>query len=528
VAVGQAPELGTPPTTSEQPFVSPQPAIEPQPAIASQQGLATVGWEEGRKGVGKRALVFGEVVDVGGTPNIQFINFSKTDRNAFKLVIQSRNFEKFPASLSDAYLGKKVVADGFVTLYNGNPQIVLTRPEQIQVVDTFPEVFLPAEGSVAVGDEIRIATCNMLNLFDAVDDPYTNDEGTPEKPRVELETLAQRLRGLNADVIAMQEVESRGYLQRFLDIFLADMGYRYVVHFEGNDMRGIDVCLVSRVPVARVISHRHLTFPAEPPRTGEEHFQRDLLCVELTPEKGDSFEVWVVHLKSKGGESQESEPIRMAEAKAIRRIADARLSENPDLPFVICGDFNDTWDSPSLRTIVGTGSGVLRAFFDEKPEAERITYNLEPHRSMIDFLLCSPAMAQRYVAGSFELEDGSPDTTGSDHNPVMCRFKAFRQPSESTAEIGTAESTVARGQDQPQLDPPSTLRTATRETIRDASTEAPSDESISAEGSNPPFPMMRTKTSRLLITGLLIGALGGLYMRLLNRKSPSRKENLRR
>lgn len=478
------------------------------PAIAPQDALPVLEWTESRKAVGKRAIVFGEVVDVGGTANIQFINFSKTDRAAFKLVIQSRNFEKFPRSLPEAYLGKKIQAEGFITLYNGNPQIVLNTPDQIQVVESFPQKFIPAGSSVEVGDEIKIATCNVLNLFDAVDDPYANDEGTPEKPKEELMGLAQRLRGLNADIVAMQEVESRGYLQRFLDVFLPDLGYQYVVHYEGNDLRGIDVCLISRVPVGRVTSHRHMAFPAEPPRTGSERFQRDLLCVELKPEKGDSFEVWVVHLKSKGGEAEESEPIRMAEAKAIRRIADERLAADPNLSFVVCGDFNDTWDSNALKAIVGSGNDALSAFFEEKPVEQRVTYNLEPHRSMIDFLLCSPGMARRFVVGSYELEDGSPQTTGSDHNPVMSRFRAFAAGVPAAAHAGVDSSQVARGQGE--LEPPSTLRTASRASPDVLSTK-----------SNEEKERPRTSPQRLVLAGILIGILGGLYVRLLSRrKSP--------
>ena len=89
----------------------------------------------------------------------------------------------------------------------------------------------------------------------------------------------------------------------------------------------------------------------------------------------------------------------------------------------MCGDFNDEWDSPTLKTIVGSGSTGLQSFADELPADQRITYNKEPYRSMIDFILCTPGMAQRYVKGSFAIRAGTVESSGSDHNPVLARFR---------------------------------------------------------------------------------------------------------
>ena len=88
-----------------------------------------------------------------------------------------------------------------------------------------------------------------------------------------------------------------------------------------------------------------------------------------------------------------------------------------------CGDFNDDWGSPTLKTIVGSGSTGLKCFADELPSDQRITYNKEPYRSMIDFILCAPGMAERYVKGSFAIRAGTVESSGSDHNPVLARFR---------------------------------------------------------------------------------------------------------
>lgn len=403
-------------------------ADEPDaPAIHDREGLPVASWDEARLVSGKSAVVYGQVVGVGGTSAIQFLNFSKSDRKAFAVVIFSRSWSKFPAPLKELYEGKLIEVRGVVTLFEERPQIVANHPDQIRVVDQLPQSYLPTRNARVARDELKLATFNVRNLFDGVDDPYSSDESTPQKPRDELERLAETIRDVDADVVALQEVESRGYLQRFLDVFLDDMGYRHVVLVEGNDLRGIDVGLISRIPVGRVVSHAHLRFDPEIQQGETDHFQRDVLCVELLPRGQESFHVWVVHLKSQGG-SANAEPIRQAEARQLRKLIEAQCAEDPGARFVVCGDFNDEFTSPTLQTIVGNGTPRLVAPFESIPEQDRVTYNQEPYRSMIDFLLFSPAMAERYVAGSMQIRPGAVATTGSDHNPVSCRIRLRLRP----------------------------------------------------------------------------------------------------
>ena len=407
--------------------------------IGANEGVPVVSWKEAEGVVGRTAIVGGRIVDVGATGNkrIHFLNFSE-ERDAFKLVIFEDSIANFPEDLAGAYRGKLVTVRGIVSLYAGNPQIVLARPDQIQVVDELPAKFLPELPSVKVGPEITFATYNVRNLFDDADDPYSHDETTATKPREELVRVAAVIREINADVIAFQEVESRGYLRRFLEVFVPEMGYEHIVHYEGNDLRGIDVCLASRVPIGRVVSHRHMRFRG--PDGQSRKFNRDLLRIELRPDHGTPFEAWLVHLKSNHGGREAAEPIRLAEAQKVHQLIAARLRQSPNTDLIVCGDFNDTYDSATMRTIVGGESGapILKPLFDDIPTSNRITYNREPHRSMIDFILVSPGMASRYVAGSYTIRNGSLQESGSDHNPVYCRF-IKKETAASTATAGRAD-----------------------------------------------------------------------------------------
>jgi endonuclease/exonuclease/phosphatase family metal-dependent hydrolase len=151
-------------------------------------------------------------------------------------------------------------------------------------------------------------------------------------------------------------------------------------------------------------------------------FRRDLLEVRINPPGGTPFDVFAVHLKSKGGEDGGSLDVRSAEAREVRAILDERLKRDPNDSFIVCGDFNDTLDSEPVKAILGSGPGQLTNFVKDVPADERVTFNQEPFRSMIDFILASPAMAKRYAARSYRIPTGSPETTGSDHNAVIARF----------------------------------------------------------------------------------------------------------
>ena len=87
-----------------------------------------------------------------------------------------------------------------------------------------------------------------------------------------------------------------------------------------------------------------------------------------------------------------SNTVRVGEARFIRKLLDAELQSNPEARIFVCGDFNDTWNSSALKTIVGDGSTAMHCFASELTKEQKITYNKEPYRSMIDFVLCSPAL----------------------------------------------------------------------------------------------------------------------------------------
>ena len=273
----------------------------------------------------------------------------------------------------------------------------------------------------------RVAAYNLLNLFDVFDDPYTEDERTAVKPRKEVKQVVEAIRSLDADLVAVSEIENEGVLKAVNTEFLHDMGYRYVAALDSNDGRGITTGVLSRKPIVSVTSYRwqELRLP------GEERvwsFARDLMHVrvQVTPQR--IAHVFVVHFKSKHTthkDDPQSAKWRLAEATAARRIINEILQADPNAWVMITGDFNDTPETPTISTLTATTDGRpgLIDTHSHLDADKRITFLRPPYRSTIDYILVSPSLADRVVkAQSYVLADESL-LEGSDHAPVVTTFK---------------------------------------------------------------------------------------------------------
>lgn len=385
--------------------------------IPADAGVQVIDWKDAAKYMDEEVIVQGRIAETGTSRTMSFLNFDRA--RSFTAVVRKANYSKFPKQVTFLYHGKIVRIHGVISEYKGKPQIEVSSPDQITVFEKeepIPPAAAPAPRSF---DGIATVGCyNVLNLFDEYDDPYHDDEGTEPKSREALEKLAATIRKANADVLALEEVENRDYLERFVRAMLPDMGYQNVVCIESNDRRGIDCAVLSRFPVGPVTSYGHVRFSDG--SGGMTTFRRDLLQVRIEPPGAPCFDVFAIHFKSKGG-GGDTERVRTAECRQARKILDGLLEKDKGARFVICGDFNDTWDSKPLTILRGTGATALVSFLNDLP-AGTVTFNKEPYRSVIDFILCSPAMAKHYVPKSYSVIDGTAESSGSDHNPVLIKF----------------------------------------------------------------------------------------------------------
>jgi endonuclease/exonuclease/phosphatase family metal-dependent hydrolase len=220
-------------------------------------------------------------------------------------------------------------------------------------------------------------------------------------------------------VVALQEVENIGLLSRLNTDELASLGYKEVRLSPGNDMRGINVALLSRFPVVKFMSHAGDRFQGVDGDQTTYGFSRDCLEVRLEAGPGRFLTLLINHLAAT--ESPDAVPRRHAQAAQVRRIADDTLKYRPDANLAVVGDLNDTPGSKTLQ-LIQTGTPPLFDLLTLVPASQRFTFYYGSQKEQIDYILVSPGLKSDLQAGSVLADHATVFKNASDHYPVVARF----------------------------------------------------------------------------------------------------------
>lgn len=218
---------------------------------------------------------------------------------------------------------------------------------------------------------IRVATYNIENLFDDVDDPALSDrqEDIDDlKPEGQMAAVALAIREIDADILCLQEIESREALDWFMSGRLDAMGYTHVLSIDAGDERGIEQAILSRFPI--VENRNWVRRPlggVHPEKYGNGrnwHAGKDIVfhrspmmgVVEVPAESwgGDEalrLRLLVVHHKS----GRHSQYWRDKEAEGlVELLGEIDASEGLG-PTLILGDFNAESGAASVEMYEGAG-----------------------------------------------------------------------------------------------------------------------------------------------------------------------------
>ena len=152
--------------------------------------------------------------------------------------------------------------------------------------------------------------------------------------------------------------------------------------------------------------------------------------------KGERIVVIANHLKSKLGDDaiygsnqpsvENTKAKRIEEAKILNAFIKEGLRQNPNLKFVLTGDFNDFEFSDSVKTIVGNELVNLMA---EHEAGDRYSYFYRGSNQSLDNILISKNIKDKVVFSPVHINASFMEEHGraSDHDPVVVQID-FSKP----------------------------------------------------------------------------------------------------
>ena len=250
--------------------------------------------------------------------------------------------------------------------------------------------------AVASAESVRFATFNVYWLFD--DEPPLQrwaDRRPGQTWEQTLAKVADAIAFIDADVIALQEVEDQRAVKRLNDA-LAERNRSYPYFWVGagtDPFTGQDVAILSRYPniTEPILAYPTLRqdFSSEEGKDRVAALQKFMrVDLEIV---GEPVTVYALHLKSKRGNRIATDRERLAQANMIRRLVRATLEKGKP-KVVVMGDFNDDPDSEAVREIRGlndTSWNMSLASKSKKMQGEPWTYVYGDNRWAPDHILLS-------------------------------------------------------------------------------------------------------------------------------------------
>lgn len=319
---------------------------------------------------------------------------------------------------------------------------------------------------------IRLATYNVENLFDDVDDPALSgqyEDRDQRKPDDACKAAAAAIKAIDADVLALEEIESLDALKWFMSTYMPDSPYKFVASVDAGDERGIEQAVLSKFPIKSVknwpkadlegkqpdvIGRRHNDLAGQPMKA-----HRSPLMVEVevpassapAPDpkadpkadpKPDAapyrLTLFVVHMKS----GKDFGFWREAESKKLLSLIDevsratptdaAPAKGVPDRNIAVLGDFNATTDAASIGLLLAGGLTDLTPSAKADPKSPDKAWVTHSSGRAIDHILVNAALLgevvkdSEFVLGTPTRPEGTdyrttptPPGYASDHFPVV-------------------------------------------------------------------------------------------------------------
>jgi hypothetical protein len=311
-------------------------------------------------------------------------------------------------------------------IYHFDQFKVVQQDTNALVVTESPFMPIP-EPPMITADQFTVATFNLENHFDSIDD--TGDEAEPKPTAEQLATKQTKLVTTISTIlgcptlIGIQEVENAALLLDLAEAATPACGFTYAVaHLESADARGIDLALLSdprRLTIQDVQLRRACTAlntgivdnELDCPAGQQPLFSRPPLQV-TTAVEGQLHTFIINHFKSKIEGERETAPSRLAQAGHILTLVNELQATDAQARIIVLGDFNDYELSAPMQILA---EGGLFNTLSQLPEAERYSFVFSGAAQLIDGLFVSPALVENVTAVHiFHVNADYPDVLAED------------------------------------------------------------------------------------------------------------------
>ncbi|MEZ4227342.1 MAG: endonuclease/exonuclease/phosphatase family protein [Polyangiaceae bacterium] len=272
---------------------------------------------------------------------------------------------------------------------------------------------------------LTLVNWNVKNLYNDVrDSPEVAQADeiilSASQYQAKLTGIAKVLNDLDADVVVLQEVENENVVA---DLAKAAGRFPHTHITKGNDPRGIDIALLSDVPLGPVLSHKDEFFQSSTDPSRNFKFARDVLEAHLI---FNTRHVVLLGVHWKSGTDADSMLKRLAEAEQTRRVATEVKFNDPSAMVVTLGDFNDVPGSPPLVALAGAAPMPLESATANVPTGDRWSVTFGNNPMLFDDQILDPValtLTDRVFNSSVViLHSGEVDAV-ADHDPVKVVYQ---------------------------------------------------------------------------------------------------------
>lgn len=297
----------------------------------------------------------------------------------------------------------------------------LTLKKWLAIGSILLSLVLPTQ--VAYAESLRIASWNIAWLSETGYPQYSESMRNQD----DWQTLSYYSDKLNADVLALQEVNGKGAISKLVgDGYHVFLSERSLANNSSNQFKDINQYTGFAVNKRySVVEHRDLNLNVD--RNGKLRFAT---YIEIVRPEAPSIHALSVHLKA-GCQSKErnnrSCRILRAQGEKLNAWINEREAEGDE--YLIMGDFNHNlaFKGDWLLTLLSKGNSLELASQNTKATCE-IRSNRNPNqthrfRNLIDHILVSPGITSRSVAQLNYQKQDVLSYTLSDHCPVQGLIK---------------------------------------------------------------------------------------------------------